>query len=47
MIKNRDEKEIIENNIDYENKENDYFKYDDFIIPNHYLGRKNDKTLLR
>ena len=38
VSKNRDEKEIV--NIKYENNENDYSNYADFIIPNHYFGRK-------
>ena len=27
--------------------ENDYISFKDFIIPNHYIGRKNDKEILR
>ena len=38
VIKNRNEKEIV---IDkYENNENDYNSFDDFITPNHYIGQK-------
>ena len=44
VIKNRDEKEIL--NDQYENNEIDYIKYENFITPNPYIGRKNDNTLL-
>ena len=39
MIKNRHEKEI--ENDQYEDNENDYNNYEDFISPNHYIGIKN------
>ena len=42
VIKNRDEKEIV--NDQYEN---DYINFDDIITPNHYIGRKNNKGMLR
>ena len=41
IIKNRDEKEILDNQY-----ENDYFNVNDFI-PNHYIGRKIDNEILR
>ena len=44
VLKNRDDKEIV-NNKDEDN-END-FNFDDFITPNHYIGRKNDNEILR
>ena len=40
VIKNRDEKEIVKDQ--YENNENDYISFHDFITPNHYIGRKNN-----
>ena len=42
VIKNRKEKEIVIG----EDDENDYVSFSD-IIPNHYIGRKNDNTILR
>ena len=42
VIKNRNEKEIGIG----EDDENDYVNFSD-IIPNHYIGRKNDNTILR
>ena len=44
-IKNRDEKEIVYDH--YENIENDYILFNDFIIPNQYIGRKNDNVIIR
>ena len=41
IIKNRDEKENLDNQY-----ENDYINFNDFI-PNHYIGRKSDKEILR
>ena len=41
VIKNRDEKEIVDNKY-----ENDYIDFNDFI-PNHYVGRKNNKETLK
>ena len=38
VIKKRVDKEIVDEQFD--NNENDYFKFDDFIIPKHYIGRK-------
>ena len=34
VIKNRDEKEIVNNQ--YEDNENDYINFDDFVFPNHF-----------
>ena len=31
----------------YENDDNDYININDFIISNHYIGRKNDNEILR
>ena len=45
VIKTRDDKDIKDENS--ENNEKDYIKFDDFIIPNHYIGRKNDNVMLR
>ena len=41
-IKNRYEKENVDNKY-----EKDYITFDDFITPNHYIGRKNDNIILR
>ena len=41
VIKNRDENEIVDNQY-----ENDYINFID-IIPNHYIGRKNNNEILR
>ena len=38
VIKNRKEKEIVDNQ--YENNEKDYISLNDVIIPNHYVGIK-------
>ena len=45
VIKNRDDKEIV--NDQYEDNENDYNKYEDFITPNHYIERKNNNEILK
>ena len=45
VIKTRDESRDIDNQ--YENDENDYISLNDIIIPNHYIGRKNDNVMLR
>ena len=45
VIKNRDEKEIVVDK--YENNENGYNNFKDFITPNHYVGRKNNDELIR
>ena len=44
VIKNRDEKD----NVDHqnENNENDYINVND-IVPNQFIGRKNNKQILR
>ena len=44
VIKNRDENEILDDQ--YENIKNDHISFID-IAPNHYIGRKNDKDILR
>ena len=41
VIKNRDEKEIVDNKY-----ENDYIDFNDFI-PNHYVARKNNNETLK
>ena len=45
VIKSRDENKDIDNQ--YENDENDYINFNDFITPNHYIGIKPRETLLR
>ena len=45
VIRNRDEKET--ENDKYENKENDYTKYDLFRIPKCDLGFRPRETILR
>ena len=43
VVKNRDDEEIkIDEN---QNIEIDYNDFDDFKIPNHCIGRKNDKMI--
>ena len=44
-MKNRAEKE--DEKIEYEKNQNDYIIYDDFITPNHYIGRKTEDVILR
>ena len=39
VFKNRDEKDLVVDR--YEDDENDYLSYNDLVLPNHYLGRKN------
>ena len=43
VIKNRKEKEVV----DDDGYENDYNNFNDFIIPNHYIGIKPRETILR
>ena len=43
LIKNRDENKIVDN----DEYEIGYLKFNDFITPNHYIGRKNNKEILR
>ena len=43
--KTRDENMDIDNQ--YENDDNDYINFNDFITPNHYIGIKNDNLILR
>ena len=45
VIKNRDDKKIV--NDEYENIENDFFKYEDFIIPNHNKSIKPREAILK
>ena len=40
VIKNKVEKEIV--NDEYEDTENEYFNYEDFITPNLYIGIKKN-----
>ena len=42
-MKNRDNKEIV----NYDEYENDYIIFKDFINPNHFHGGKNDNVMLR
>ena len=42
VIKNRDEKEIVDNEY-----EHDFINFTDFITPNYYIGIKNDDEILR
>ena len=44
VIKTRDANRDVD--IQYENDENDYINNNDFITPNHYIGRKNDNEIL-
>ena len=44
VIKNRDEKDVV--NDKYEKNENDYFSLND-IVPNEYIGTKNDNVILK
>ena len=43
--KNGDEKENVDDH--YENMENDYIIFNEFITPNHYIGRQNNNKILR
>ena len=45
VIKVRVENKDIDNQ--YEDDDNDYFKFIDFITPNQYIGIKNDNVILR
>ena len=45
VIKNGDEKEIL--NDQYEDDENDYIKYEKFILPNHKISIKPRESTLR
>ena len=45
VIKARDENKDIDSQ--YENDENDYIKYEDFISPNHYIGVEKNKEILK
>ena len=43
VIKTRDGNKDIENH--YDNDENDYINFNDFINPNQYVGRKHDEII--
>ena len=45
VIKVREENKDIDNQ--FENDENHYINYEDFISPSHYDGIKNDNVILR
>ena len=45
VIKDRDEKEIVDDQ--YENVENDYNKYEAFIIPNHNISIQRRERILK
>ena len=45
VIKTRDINKGIDNQ--YENNENDYINFNDFITPNHYIGIKPRETILK
>ena len=45
VVKTRDTNEDIDNR--YENDENDYINFEDYITPNHYVGIKPRETILR
>ena len=44
IIKTREENEDID--IQNDEYDNDYINFND-IVPNHYIGRKNDNVILR
>ena len=44
VIKTKGKNKDIE--IQYENDENGYINFNDFVTPNHYIGRKNDNEIL-
>ena len=43
VMKNKDDKEIV----NYDDYENDYNNFKDFITRNLYIGRKNDNVRLK
>ena len=45
IIKSRNEEEIV--NKQYEDNENDYINYNDFILRNHNIAFKPRETILR
>ena len=45
VIRIRDENRDIDNQ--YENDENDYINFPDFITPNHYIEMKKNNEILR
>ena len=38
---------VIKNRVEKDNNENDYINFHDIITPHHYIGRKNNKEILR
>ena len=42
VIKNRDEKETVDNQY-----QNEYINFNDFIIPSHYIGIKSGNVVLK
>ena len=45
VIRTRDENKDIDNQ--YESDENDYIKFNDIIIPNHYIEIKPRETIMK
>ena len=45
VVKTRDKNKDID--IQYENDDNDYISLNDVIIPNHFIGDKNNNEILR
>ena len=45
VIKARDDNKNVDDQ--YENKDNDYINFNDFITPNHYVGITPRETILR
>ena len=45
VIKVRNQNKDIDNQ--YENDDNDYINFNDFITPNHHVGTKPRETILR
>ena len=45
VIKTRDENKDID--LQYENDENDYSSFDDFVTPNHYIGNIKNSEILK
>ena len=44
VIQNRDKKDNVDHH--YQDDETDYINFID-IVPNHYIGRRNDNVMLR
>ena len=45
VMKTREENNDIDNQ--YEDGDNDYINFNDFITPNHYIGTKNKNEILK